>query len=132
MKGRAGTIVAVLVVGCLLALAASASARYLPYSFAYNAATKDVQERSSSLVDGVLSYGVDGCKRVNPGRVECKVHAEGREYIPGSLLEEGQSKYKHKLCGWTVVTHYRRGSSLVYYFDKGTTCRTWIDESAFR
>lgn len=131
MRGRAGAIVVVLAVSGLLALTPSALARYLPTSFAYNAATKDVRERASSLVEGEVRSGVGGCKRVNPGRVECMVQAEGRKLIVGSLIEEGHSEYEHKLCKWAVVSHYRRGSSLVYYFDKGTTCRTWFNESLF-
>lgn len=116
-------------IGCLavvgLIFAAPVSARFLPQSYAYNAALKDARERSSDLVGSSLSYGVDGCKRQARGRVGCKVHAEGREFVLGEELGEGY--YHHKRCTWTVVSHYRRSSSLVYYFRRGTRCRSWDD-----
>jgi hypothetical protein len=126
--GRGKSIALVLAAAGLLVFAATATARFLPTSFAYNAALKDARERTDSLVHEPSSYGVKGCARKSSTRVACEVYASShRYYEPG----ESGPLYRDELCEWSVVSHYRRGSPLVYYFNQHTSCHRWTTESPF-
>lgn len=128
----AGVTFVVVVIGCL-ALAASASARFLPIHVAEEAAEKSMDERSYELVEASpfsTDSKVDRCKRRAPGRVACRVHIHASEY-EGLVEGTFDSVYRHKRCRWTVVSHFRGRSSTVYYFNKATTCEEWTSESRF-
>ena len=107
-----------------LLTAVSPSEAKLSHTTAYLVALKDAQAEAGEL-GGVGSYSTPRCKRVFRRRIDCRVWAEGREFV----VDQSGSFYEHKRCEWTVVALESRVYPYVRAYRRGSKCQTWISDS---
>lgn len=113
-------VVAVLVVGV-----DRADAR-LSRTTAYLAALRDAQALASEL-GATTSYSTPACKRISQRRIDCRVWAEGSDFV----VDLDDDYYRHTRCRWVVTTREIRFYPYSRSFRRGVRCRTWTSDSSF-
>jgi hypothetical protein len=71
------------------------------------------------------SYSTPKCKRVSQRRIDCRLWAEGSDFV----VDLDGNRYEHERCSWTVVTRETRFYPYLRTSRKRFRCRTWTSES---